>query len=247
MNQKKLGLVLLLLVGIIACLGGLYAHLTIRGWFESWQPLGKPPEKAVKIFAYPKEQLPFIETSNGETYLCSHSRTGYWEDCWVKVERSQLEIIDSYPCEPGKRFYVSKPPGQVIDMVEFESCDAGLGISGTTRHSFALLEDGSVWTWKHSQIGSAYDYIYILLHIGAGAFLGVLISLGIAAIVAIVDYRNERKIRAAQQRNSDTGQDDELSDKVVQPIPVEEQRKCPNCEAVISQNAEQCSWCGEDI
>lgn len=30
----------------------------------------------------------------------------------------------------------------------------------------------------------------------------------------------------------------------VEPIPVEERRKCPNCEAVISQTAHKCSWCG---
>ena len=49
----------------------------------------------------------------------------------------------------------------------------------------------------------------------------------------------------------ETQQDDEPQGKAfvieAQPIPIEEQRKCPNCEAVISQNVEQCSWCGKSV
>ena len=76
MSFTKSVLFVVTLTLIATLLGGLYAHLNNRGWFEPWQPLGQPPEKAVKIYAH-KEGLPFIETSDGEIYLCSNSVARY--------------------------------------------------------------------------------------------------------------------------------------------------------------------------
>jgi len=39
----------------------------------------------------------------------------------------------------------------------------------------------------------------------------------------------------------------EILELAGQPLPVEERRNCPNCEAVISRHAKECPWCSVSL
>ena len=182
-----------------AFLCGLYAHLNNSGWFEPWKPLGKPPEKAVKISYYEgnvKDYLPFVETTDGIVYFYSNSLSNNQKNYWVKTDFSELPIKKTYPCYKVDPFDVPKPPGKVIDMVEFESCWVGLAVisATTTQHNFVLLEDGSVWAWEYSHPIPIFAFFSVVVHTIIGAALGLLV--GVAGVI-ITGYRNSHKVDTA--------------------------------------------------
>lgn len=166
---------------VVTYLSGLYAHLDNLGRFEPWISLGKPPEKAIKIY-YDKDYLPFVETANGQIYHRTNLSSNSQESSWVEIDRSELELGISSACYPIEPLDVPRPPGKVIDMVEFEGCEMGLAVMSVTniQHNFALLEDGSVWGWKHrrSSFSAGMHVInYVLLGICLGGIIGPIITM----------------------------------------------------------------------
>lgn len=188
-REIKVGAIIIFPMALMACLSGLFAHLGNEGWFEKWQPLGHPPEKAIKI-SINEKNLPFVETSDSKIYLCSQSYSS--SNCsWIKTDRSEIQPGVSSPCWPVSPFKTPKTPGKIMDMVEFESCEMGLAvISATTiQHNFVLLEDSSVWSWKHSHSNLAL--INIFLHTMGGCFVGSIIGV---IIGIIVEYGDSHKV-----------------------------------------------------
>ena len=181
--------ILIFSIILTAFLSGLYAYLDNMGKFEPWNPLGKPPKKAVKIFFH-KDNSPFVETADGTIYLCSHSLLHNGEDCWIETDYSKIETKASNPCYQVKPFNVSKPPGKVIDMVEFESCEPTGFSANFKQHNFALLEDGSVWTWEYSRrtLGIFRVFSYAVV----GIFLGGIPGTVIAAICFYINLNKGR-------------------------------------------------------
>ena len=157
----------------LAFVGCSIGGMETRGSFEPWHPLGVPPEQATKIYYAHYENTPFVETVNGNFYQCTHFRQSSSENCWNKVNRSDLEIIDSYPCIPDVHFNVPSPPGEVLDMIEVQGCAGGLGGMSTTQHNFVLLEDGSVWGWNYDH--SSFSGIIIVGYIFEGLYWGVIL------------------------------------------------------------------------
>lgn len=177
-----------------AFLGGLYAHLNNSGWFEPWRSLGKPPERATRI-SYDGEGLPLVETSEGTSYVCSTPLSAKQKNCWVKVDVSQLQTKEVYPCDEVDPIAVPKPPGKVSDTVKFESCPhRGLMFSTTRQHNFVLLEDGSVWMWEYSHSVPGFAFFDIYIHTIVGTVLGLILGVVVAVIVV---HRKPHKVDAA--------------------------------------------------
>jgi hypothetical protein len=71
----------------------------------------------------------------------------------------------------------------------------------------------------------------------------LLISIAAAAIILSLGYYDDG-IRSSEQEGNLGGLAVQVENIA---IPIEEQQKCPHCEAIISWNAEKCSWCGENV
>jgi hypothetical protein len=165
----------------LAFIGSLIGGMETRGSFEPWHPLGVPPEQAIEIYAH-TDNTPFVKTVNGNFYHCTYFRQSDSQNCWTKVDRSDLEIVDSYPCIPDVHFNVPSPPGEVVDMFEFEGCAGGLSVV-TTQNNFALLEDGSVWAWSYGY--SNFSGISTMGYILEGFYWGMILG-GIIVFVLLV-------------------------------------------------------------
>lgn len=120
----KLGAILISISGILTFSGGWIAHLKNEGWFKQWQPLGKPPETAIRIFI-DKDKLLYLETVDGDIYVCPQPFIDTSEGCWIEYEHPRLvsELAKSSPCHSSIRSQAPKPPGKVINMIEFHNCE----------------------------------------------------------------------------------------------------------------------------
>ena len=166
-----------------AFIGALIGGMETRGSFEPWHSLGVPPEQAIKIYAH-YGNTPFVETVNGNLYLCTDFRQSNPQNCWTKVDWSELRIVDSYPCFPDIYFNVPRPPGEVLDIVETQVCESGFGTTSTTQHNFVLLKDGSVWAWNYSY-SSPFSGIGTIGYMFKGFYWGMILG-GIIVFVLLV-------------------------------------------------------------
>jgi hypothetical protein len=74
-------------------------------------------------------------------------------------------------------FKIPDPPANTIQIIGVMECGSG----GDIYQSFALLEDGSIWTWNHS----IYDLagFVTLPQVFLAASIGLLVGLVIAVIL----------------------------------------------------------------
>ena len=88
--------------------------------------------------------------------------------------------------------------------------------------------------------GTAVFFSFLLWYIygDTGSFLGLVLTTAAVIIITVLEGGGV----------PDTKQEDEtpftIEDEI---LPVEEQQMCPNCGAIISQDATLCSWCGKSI
>lgn len=190
-RAKRLGTIAIVITSLVTCLSGLFPYLQNKGWFEQWQPLGYPPGKAIKILAG-KGNFPFVETTEGEFYVCFEALPDNGESCWVK-ENSSPEPTDAFPCSAPLSdvdFHIPNPPGEVIDKVEFQSCEGGVW-TATRQHHFVLLADGSVWVWQHADT-ALVEILTVLGTIG-GFSLGLIISTIVIIIVSLYEAKGRSR------------------------------------------------------
>jgi hypothetical protein len=90
--------------------------------------------------------------------------------------------------------------------------------------------------------GTAAFFGFLLWYIHGDVRQALTLVVGTAAVIILTLGSYDHIIPNAQQ-------DKNLKDKAfeIQPISIEEQQQCPNCQAVISRNAGQCSWCGKSF
>jgi ABC-type antimicrobial peptide transport system permease subunit len=155
--------IVLLASGVGAVLGLLFGFLAIKGTFEGWNSLGAPPGKAVGILAGDLRDV-YVETENGRLYSCRQ----FSNECWVETGRPQELPESSYPCEHPS-FRIGFPPGQVVDSLEIQYC----GVDLFTEANYVLLDDGSVWVWRHGG-GSSGSFVLLSGSLILGLLLGLL-------------------------------------------------------------------------
>jgi len=156
--------------------GGLGVHdsllqLFLDGAFTRWQALGSPPQEVAKLLGidvlYGGEIAVIVETVSGQAYRCCTSARNQWE---VIEPRStyQSELDCTAPLPPR----APRPPGPIaacIEIVAFEWV--------TARTRFALLADGTVWTWNQ-HVGFETSLYIVGGGLLGGGLLGLLISWG---------------------------------------------------------------------
>jgi hypothetical protein len=157
-----------LIIVVSSFSGGLVSYLVLKDTFTSWESLGSPPEKPVKISGgrvegYPGGMIGFyrgrktdlyVETVTGQIYCWCQGEGGGWEE----VQKSRVEKIVDYGCSPSS---ISLPNGSIDSAVM-----AWCGEWDWGQINFALNNDGTVW--KRSHFGRFPDWMIDLFCIGPG-------------------------------------------------------------------------------
>jgi len=136
-----------------------------------WKRLEPPPETATAIlgigYTTIAGQSVYVETTSGNRYVCCNSNLGGWttakpEDYYHKMNCQ----VEGYT--PG--FPITNLPGEVMDCTWVSQWEWV-----TERLYFALLKDGSLWSW-HYRYGMGDYFFYLCGGPFLGFFIGVVIS-----------------------------------------------------------------------
>jgi hypothetical protein len=142
------------------------------GAFTRWRDLGSPPERITDLLGigqYSAEDVVYVETETGNVFRCCPQEIGEWE----KTEPTQYMYGQTCGSLPPK---TSPPPRLVKACVEVAAFEWA-----TDRKQFALLDDGTVWTW-HQHVGLDTLLNIVCVSSLIGGVLGLLVV-----------WRNERK------------------------------------------------------
>ena len=160
-------------------LGNSLAQAYSEGSFVNWHSLGKTPGGVVNIIGGNPWTV-WLEADDGEIYEgdieeCRKHEPGCWKES---------ESIDTYyysekgfECKSGFE-KMKSPPVSVMQC--FSVIDMGAEWYGVTH--YALLQDSSIWYWKHSLSGlfvSVHDLIL---------FSGVVVGLGMGLFVSLIIF-----------------------------------------------------------
>jgi hypothetical protein len=171
MNKRTLGLILLcsaagLVLGLV--LSHPIAQRQRDGAFTDWESYGAPPEPARRILGHESGErakiLVRVEADSGQEYHCCNQGPGEWQAAApsdLVYDNSCLELPPQAPA----------PPGPVVECVE-----VGAYEWGTFRTQFALLADGTIWTWEIG-VGIAPEVYFIFWSTIAGLLLGACLAL----------------------------------------------------------------------
>ena len=173
---------------IVGFIGGLFVQSPILniisdGVFTRWRPLGSPPEKITNLLGvglYSGQRVVYGETDNNQVFRCCPQAIGEWEEAEATAYIYDQECMSLPPKS-------SPPPGEVKDCVEIAALEWV-----TDRKQYALLEDGTVWTWHH--------------HISLGTLLSIIcISTIIGGIIGILfvwqSERRKHKLQSNQPQS----------------------------------------------
>ena len=162
-----------------------------------WQPLGSPPEPPVEFVDAGLYRV-YVRGQDGSLFECAHMDEPIKQDeCWKSVEQ---------PESPGYRVqygydYGSKtpsPPGPVVET---------FGLKGypyrenSTYARYILLEDGSVWVWKHHS-----SPMPLILAVMGGLFFGLalavvlIVTMWLVVGVRALVRRRRMSIQASQDK-----------------------------------------------
>lgn len=171
----------LLCTPIVGFVGGLgYFAAESSGAFESWQPLGTPPERAIKILSI--QGKVYVKTIGERIYSCDAlSRT----ECWMETTLPQeIPPEDQFHCEGAPPIQVPNPPGKVVDSLGSQVC----GAETVSQSNFVLLEDGSLWIWHHN-----FDVYDLLFFPFCGVVLGLLGGVVISILIWLRQMANAKR------------------------------------------------------
>jgi hypothetical protein len=156
--------------------GGLGLHdsllqLFLDGAFTRWQALGSPPKEGAKLLGidvlFGGETAIIVETISGQVYRCCTSADHQWEEIEARsIYQSELDC--SAPLPPR----APRPPGPIVACVEIVAFEYV-----TARTRFALLADGTVWTW-YQHVGFDTSLYIVGGGMLGGGLLGLLASWG---------------------------------------------------------------------
>jgi len=159
--------------------GAVGSNISYKGAFVSWQRLTAPPQKPVEIVGAKMGQdmsaTIYVKTTDNRIYSC-RGKSG---ECWIETNApaKKAENFGSGSCGGSRSnspYSVSNPPGKVVDRVQVEFCGADYG----SLVEYAILDDGNVWTWKHTSgalAGLGLMFFCTIGGAGAGMALGAAI------------------------------------------------------------------------
>lgn len=146
------------------------------GVFTRWEPLGSPPEPITRLLGYEfgdrARILVRVETNSGALYQCCSRQSTDWNE----VTPSELVYADACGDLPSQ---AAVPPREVLSCVESRAVEGA-----TDRTQFALLDDGSVWVWRHR-----VEFLAELPIICWSGAIGLLLGIGVMGCVWIIQRR----------------------------------------------------------
>jgi hypothetical protein len=167
----------------------LYNSASLRGMFVRWEPLGRPPGKAIKVLA-----LGYVQTEAGTIYQHVNG-PGCGDDCWVKS--------DNFP--PNSEFGLpSSACGNLPALERFVDSKAvcehwGPGVSLSIE---AIDNLGYVYSWNH-MLGEG-DYTIHLFSPLIGVAAGFLVGIPFLLAILFSDLLKWLRKRAAYLIGSDS-------------------------------------------
>ena len=174
---------LLLPIGTVA--GFMIGRAWNSGGLTRWQRLPNPPAWPVQIVGGSLSTV-FVETPDGQVYMCDVSE----DQCWVAYAEPVEVAPRNEACESWPIHYaVSAPPGEVVDYFQAQWCHFEAG----EESDYALLEDGSAWMWNHFD-ANLLNPTRVLTAMAGGCCAGLLGSIAVPAFVVL----RRRARRAAQ-------------------------------------------------
>ncbi len=185
---------LLLATGVILvllpCLGlmGSLAYLRARqaGAFSHWRSLGAAPGHAVDIVTGDMYVV-YVRTASGIIYGCRHWDKPAAGDCWQKAQQPLSIDPDTQFDQSLFRGEPRPPPGAVTDSLK---ATVWYG-DDATETRYALLADGTVWTWQYDTGG-----LWILLIILLGPAAGLALAIGLVILWGVAMHL--RRVRSAR-------------------------------------------------
>lgn len=176
-------------IGIGFILSWMTARYYVDGAFVNWTYLGTPPTplqsfRSAMFDESVTQASIVIETKNELFYRGSPSLCTLADNCWEKVDFIPENI-------PSGQFHVSRtcpgnydrrddPPGKVVSCATYEDVAAGTHFVRDVH--FAMLDDGTIWTWQF--VPGMGAWLIIL----AGAMISILVAGVFLAIFIIFDY-----------------------------------------------------------
>jgi hypothetical protein len=146
------------------------------GVFTRWEPLGMPPEPITRLLGYEfgdrARILVRVETISGALYQCCSRQNTDWNE----VTPSDLVYADACSKLPSQ---AAVPPREVLSCVESRAFEGA-----TDRTQFALLDDGSIWVWRHR-----VEFLPELPIICWSGTIGLLLGIGVMGGVWIIQRR----------------------------------------------------------
>jgi hypothetical protein len=133
------------------------------GILVGWKYYGKPPGQVSSLISTEFDTL-YVQTASEQILECRWNvRNG---DCWFETSEAGSYIDpDADNCDfPAT---ARRPPGRVIDRLDSKFC----GVDISSRITYALLEDGTIWYSAH---GSASTFWGLICLAGSwvAAFVG---------------------------------------------------------------------------
>jgi hypothetical protein len=169
----------------------LLVGLPILGLVVSWQRLGTRDDRAVghwSTLGSPAKMpvafedagldLVYVRGQDGSLFECDHTVDLEAGTCWRKVKQAR-EI--EHAVSLGMTYHGTKPapPGPVVESLDLVGHRYR---ESSTYVSFALLEDGTIWVWKH-YANPVSSFLFPLL---SGPVCGLALALVLLAVIWIV-------------------------------------------------------------
>lgn len=162
----------LVFIVFLSTFSGCSIGYSIAGWGTSrsdvkWEPLGLPPERAVRIAAADVDFV-FVESVTGKMYYCDPNEEQFnWvESSPTSVYTRDSPFVDETP--------IPDPSGKVIDRADVRRIWSEL----IWDAKYAVTDDGKVWMWRYTP-----ELFPGRKGIIPGSIIGFLIGILISAVI----------------------------------------------------------------
>ncbi len=185
---KRFAILLLATIGGGA-LGLVLAYLGLTGWFVTWRPIGKPPERASRILALRGTSV-WVQTSTGVIYF-NASWNECQRECWTVVAEVQADHTQPVGIEEILPTSCVSPPPFFGALDQKGDCWRGVWQDYSTV--YALRSDGSIWVWGFTS-GGEWGLFALLF----GTCIGAAALFALALVVMVFSAVRKRRYRRSQ-------------------------------------------------
>ncbi len=151
------------------------AQLRLHGWFNTWKKADDLPAKLSRIIDSGYNYTLSVETLTGQII------SWHFDHCIISFGHDErLDGIESDPPVHAYNSYVIWPLG--LPVKQYYNI-AYYGDSSRGFMRFAVLEDGSVWSWNycHPDYGDQFLIYYPMFGFILGGIIGLIFRFGVCS------------------------------------------------------------------